>query len=244
MHDSDPDVSIVIPCLNEEPLLERSVSEIRQVMDQTRHRYELVLVDDGSTDRTRDIIEKLEAQSPHDTRHLYHAINSGRGRTVVDGLRAARGRIAGFLDIDLEVHARYIPSMIAAIDSGSCDAAIAYRIYKLGPSSLLRGLFTWGYRKLVGALFALPVRDTESGFKFFHREKILPLLSQTRDPGWFWDTEIMVVANDHGLRVREIPCLFIRRNDKPSHVRIIRDSFRYLVSLRRFLKERSGRSPS
>jgi GT2 family glycosyltransferase len=87
------------------------------------------------------------------------------------------------------------------------------------------------------------LRDTETGFKFFNCARALPVLESIRDPGWFWDTEFMVRAARAGLRIVEIPGAYIRRADKTSTVRGLRDSFRYfgkLLAFRRAL--RSARS--
>ncbi len=233
-----PDVSIVVPCYNEEPHLRASVAEIRNVMRNTRYTYEIIFVDDCSRDRTQAIIRRICAEDPLTCRFIMHKRNLGRGGSVCDGLLAARGRVAGFLDIDLEVHARYIPSAISAVDDGSCDVATVLRIYRtdLNPRELLRTVLSVCYRQLVRRSLGLPFKDTESGFKFFERRRILPLLGQARDQGWFWDTEIMALAYFQGLAVREIPGLFLRRKDKVSSVKILQDSLAYLQALRLFQK--------
>lgn len=231
------DVSIIIACYNEEPLLEQSVKELRQVMDQTRYSYELIFVDDCSKDKTREIIKRI-VLGQQNMRFLFHEKNKGRGGTVKDGIKMASGRIVGFLDIDLEVHARYIPSMIQAIINGY-DVVTGYRFYKvdLNPVSFLRHVLSIGYRKIMKQALKLPLNDTETGYKFFNREKILPVLEKTMNQGWFWDTEIMALAYYAGLKIIEIPCLFIRRTDKVSSVKIFKDSFDYLIALRSFKKE-------
>jgi len=226
------DVSIVIPALNEGRLLTDSISEIVQVMQQTTYRFELIFVDDGSTDRTPQRIKKWVTRDPR-IRALFHECRMGRGQAVVDGIREARGRYVGFLDIDLEVHARYIPTMLLALEHGY-DVAIAYRIYKIRLDNLIRVICTKGYRQLVWWALRLPIRDTETGFKFFRRDRILPVLDETKAPGWFWDTEVMAYCAYRGLKITEIPSLFIRRRDKQSSVRVVRDSIDYARSLWRF----------
>jgi hypothetical protein len=94
-----------------------------------------------------------------------------------------------------------------------------------------------GYSFLVRKLLATSLRDTETGCKFFRREALLPVLDEIRDPGWFWDTEFMLRAERRGLRIVEIPGAYVRRYDKRSTVRGIRDSFRYLFRLLSFRRE-------
>lgn len=228
------DLSVVIACYQEEGHLEDSVQQLCATLDQLGRRYELVFLEDKSRDRTAEIIRKIVAGKPH-FRAVYHDVNVGRGGTVTEGFRLAKGRIVGFLDIDLEVHCSFLPSVLAAIDAGA-DGATAFREYAVGmrPTSILRHVLSRGYRWLFRTMFAVPFRDPETGFKFFRRDKILPVVVQTRDKAWFWDSEIMVLAHQAGLKITEVPCRFVRRADKQSTVRIVRDVWRYLVAIRAF----------
>lgn len=230
------DVSIIIPCYNEEAILEDSVKEIVRVMDQTRCSWELIFIDDRSHDQTPLLLKKLVADQPN-ARAIFHQQNVGRGGTASEGLSLAQGRVIGFLDIDLEVHARYIPTMVQAIDGGY-DVATALRIYRvpLRWDDLLRNVLSVGYRWLVKHYLKLPFQDTEAGFKFFRAERIRPLLTHAQSRGWFWDTEIMALAHRAQLRVIEIPCVFVRRYDKASTVRPFRDSWAYLRALLEFTR--------
>jgi dolichyl-phosphate beta-glucosyltransferase len=158
---------------------------------------------------------------------------------VTDGFRAARGAITGYIDVDLEVHSRYIPSLVRAIERGA-DVATLRRIYAFQLRSLDRYFMSRGYSYLVRRLLGVGFADTETGYKFFRRETVLPLLDEIEDPGWFWDTEFMVRAARRGLKMVEIPGAYIRRKDKTSTVSGVRDSLRYfrqLVRFRRRLQE-------
>ncbi len=229
-----PELSLVIACYREEGHLRQSVAEIEATLRQAGISHELVFVEDCSPDRTADLVRDLVRDQPH-MQATFHRRNVGRGGSVGEGFRLARGQIVGFLDIDLEVHCRHVPAMVAAIRAGR-DGAIAYREYAVGWSlrGLVRHVLSWGYRLLFRSLFRAPYRDTETGCKFFRRAAILPVLEQTRDRGWFWDTEIMVLAHRAGLDVVEIPCPFVRRDDKQSTVRICRDVWAYLRALSGF----------
>ncbi len=226
-----PELSVVLACYNEAEILERSFAEIRDTLEDMKRPYEVLFVDDVSRDRTRDLIAKIvEENAGLDLRVLLHERNRGRGQTVTDGFRAARGKIAGYLDVDLEVHCRYIPSLVRAIERGA-DVATVRRIYAFQLLSLDRYLMSRGYSFLVRKLLAVPFRDTETGFKFFRREAALPVLDEIHDPGWFWDTEFMVRAGRRGLRIEEVPGAYLRRYDKTSTVHGLRDSARYFAKL-------------
>lgn len=232
------DLSVVIPCYNEAPILAESLPELLAALRGMRLTSELILVDDASRDGTVSLLEECRRQHTDiPIQIIRHTTNMGRGRTVADGWRAARGRIVGYLDIDLEVHARYVPAMVDAIDRQGADGAVAWRMYKMTWSVLVRALCSKSYHLLVRGMLRLPFKDTETGFKFFKREAVLPWLETVRHPGWFWDTELMARAWFQGLRIAEIPCLFIRRTDKRSSVRVFRDAWGYLVALVRFKRQ-------
>ncbi len=238
-----PELSVVLACYNEAEILMASFAEIWDTLEEMKRPYEILFIDDVSRDRTRELIAKIVKENPGiDLRVILHDQNRGRGQTVTDGFRAARGRIAGYLDVDLEVHCRYIPSLVRAIDRGA-DVATVRRIYAFQLLSLDRYVMSRGYSFLVRELLGVRFRDTETGFKFFRREAALPVLDEIHDPGWFWDTEFMVRAGRRGLRIEEVPGAYIRRYDKTSTVRGLRDSVRYfakLLAFRRALR-REGR---
>ena len=229
-----PRVSVVLACYNEAEHIERSFAEIRDTLTQTGWPFEILLVDDVSRDATREILQRIVESHRHlDLRLILHDRNQGRGATVTDGFRASRGTVAGYLDVDLEVHCRYIPSLVRAIERGA-DIATVQRIYAFQLGSLDRYFMSRGYSFLVRHLLGVPFRDTETGYKFFRRETVLPLLDEIEDEGWFWDTEFMARAARRGFRVAEVPGAYIRRDDKTSTVRGVRDSARYFRQLLRF----------
>ena len=233
----------MLACYNEAEHLRESFREIRDVLLELHQPFEVIFVDDVSRDDTRLILKEIQEANPDlDLRVILHETNRGRGTTVDDGFRAARGAIAGFLDVDLEVHARYIPSLVRAIERGA-DVATVRRIYAFQLGSLDRYVMSRGYSWLVRLLLGVKIRDTETGYKFFRRERLLPVLDAIADPGWFWDTEFMVRAERRGLRIEEIPGAYVRRGDKTSTVRGLRDSVRYFGKLLAFRRELDAGRP-
>jgi glycosyltransferase AglD len=234
------ELSVVIACYNEKVVLWDSVSELIKVINGTRYynSYELIFVDDCSKDNTIDLILDLMGNFPQVKMTLIrHEKNTGRGRTVTDGIEAANGRLVGFLDIDLETPAHYIPAALKELENGY-DVVTAQRVYKMIHWTLFyRQILSVGYHKLQHSVLHLPLRDTEVGFKFFRRERILPILKKCQDQGWFWDTEIMARSYFAGLKIKEIPSLFIKRYDKKSTVRILPDTIDYFKKLYLFRRE-------
>lgn len=229
------DLSLIIPCFNEQKILDVSLIEIENVLKNSRLSYETILIDDKSKDETAKILKKYEKRKNYSV--YYHLINQGRGKTVRDGIMIAKGKVVGFIDVDLEVSPLYIPYFVDRILKQEADVVTGHRIYRDSIVSLHRMILSRGYSVLVRKLLSINLNDTEAGYKFFSRRKILSVLRKTKNPGWFWDTEIMALAYYEKLIIKEIPVLFIRRFDKKSAVNVVPDAVSYFINLYRFRKK-------
>ncbi|MDQ6987132.1 MAG: glycosyltransferase [Mariprofundaceae bacterium] len=227
------DISIVVACYNEAAHIRKSLPELVSVLDKTGLMYELIIIDDCSQDNTVDVLRQIIAQlgvAADRVTLKVHAANVGRGGTVSEGFRLATGELVGYLDIDLEIGPWYLLPALAKISAEQLDGVIAQRIYKLDfhATVLVRQWMSIMFRKLSHATLKLPLTDVAGGFKFFKRDKILPILDDCRSEHWFWDTELVYIACRKGLKIDEIPVLFLRRPVKKSTVRIIPDTLRQL----------------
>ena len=241
--DTAYDVSIVIPCYQDEWHIVKSVKEISSVMKTTPYKFEMIFVDDASADKTKEMILYIEQNFP-DVRYVMHEKNTGRGRAFCDGAKIAKGNYVGFLDIDLEVSASYLPEVLKKLDEGN-HVVIVNRSYRIVPtfSFLIRQFSSVFYKKLASAVFHIPPLDTESGFKFFKRESLFALLPQVRSDRWFFDTEIMVLAHLAGQKITQVEGIYKRNPEKTSTVRLFADSidqFSELLKLKRRLKNLSS----
>lgn len=244
MKDTGLDLSLIIACYNEAQHLRESVSEVVHVLDRCRLQAELIFVEDCSSDGTASILDAVvqELATTHPmlpVKVLRHDVNKGRGATVRDGMLAATGRVMGFIDIDLEVHARYIPDFVRAVDNGF-DVATGFRVYHVDGNNLIRHFMSVGYRALMRRAISTTLLDTETGYKFFKRQTCQDILARTRTDGWFWDTEMMILCERSGLRITEIPVAFVRRLDKRSTVRVLPDTVDYVKRLVEFRVRLAG----
>ncbi len=232
------DVSVILPCYNEAGYLRHAVETIREVMDQTRYSYEIIIVEDESTDGTGDIAKSLSEQS-QDVVWLHRKGRGGRGSAVAHAIGLARADICGFIDVDLETPAHYIPALILAIEKGA-DISSAVRVFKVNRYQLVRLpklLVHYGAMVLIRYLLKIPLQDTEAGCKFFRRERILPVLGQVKDHHWFWDTESIVRPYYEGHRIEEIQTLFIPDYSRKSKVHLVLDSIGHFAKLLEFRRE-------
>jgi glycosyltransferase involved in cell wall biosynthesis len=227
------DLTLVLPCYNERDVFAGSVARIVDVLESSKLSYELIFVDDKSRDNTVSLIKKACGRYKR-TRAIFHAANAGRGAAVMDGIKVARGAVVGFIDIDCEVGPEYIPQMVRTIIKKRADVVIGKRVYRSSVGSLVREVLSRGYQWISDVMIGTQGLDTETGYKFFRRSKIVPILGAIEHTGWFWDTEIMVRCLRAGLVVTQEPVLFVRRFDKQSSVRILQDTWQYLVHLIQF----------
>lgn len=225
-------LSLVIPCYKEAEHLEKSLPRVVSVLSTLKKNFEIVIIDDCSTDGTHEIIDSfIKNNKSLPIQFIKHKKNVGRGGTVAEGIMHSKGEIVGFIDIDLEISPKYIPQCVEIISSKKEDVVVGKRYYPFLLGSFHRYIASKVYSLFVRTLLRLPISDTEAGYKFFRKEKILPILPLVKDKKWFWDTEIIAVSAEKKLRVSEINVLFERRNDKTSTVRFFRDSFEYLKCL-------------
>src|SRR5262249_20135165 len=120
---NDLDLSIVIPCFNEAPHLRGSAETVIGTLGDLRYRYEIIFVDDGSRDETLVVLEGICADWPK-CRIIKHGRNRGRGAAFKTGFAEARGRIVGFIDIDLQIAPHYLAPLIREIDSNQASVAV------------------------------------------------------------------------------------------------------------------------
>lgn len=233
------DLSIILPCYNEAKVLRKTVLAIRNVLEKTIYKYEIIIAEDGSNDGTDQIAKELSLEF-NNVIWLHRDERLGRGSAVSAAIKKSRGRIAGFIDVDLETPVHYIYPLVLEIEDGA-DIATCIRIFKLNKYQLFHRLSKvashYCYLWLVRTLLRVNLNDTEAGFKFFKREQILPLLDEIKDKHWFWDTEIMVRSYYKGYKIKEIPTLFLPDHRRVSKVNLLKDSYDYLFNLLRFKKE-------
>lgn len=226
------DFSLILPCYNEGPTFEESVGKIVKELNRTKKRWEIIFVEDKSLDETKQTLEKL-LKKINGARAIFHKKNMGRGKSVMDGIQASSSPICGFMDVDCEISPSYIPLFIQEVKNGA-SIAVGKRFYEKGWKSISRVVTSKVYANLVKFLLNLPISDTEAGFKFFNRSRILKIISKTHDHGWFWDTEICARAYYEKIKVSEIPVLFVRRLDKKSTVNLLSDSVNYFTKIIKF----------
>lgn len=230
-------VTIVLPAFNAAESIGATIDGLRAELAPLCRTLELVVVDDGSTDNTADVVRGLQAASP-DIRLVRNVRNLGKGMSVYVGVLAARQPKVCFTDADLPfTHGSYAKVVQLALDG--CPFAAGSR--RMPQSEILVRMEVLGYaarRHFVGVVFntivrlllALPYRDTQCGLKAFDRAVAIDLFRRLRSPRFLFDIELLVAAHELGIEVVEVP-VCIAYNDFKSSVRLAEDSTRMLVGL-------------
>jgi dolichyl-phosphate beta-glucosyltransferase len=231
------DLSVVVPCLNEETRLPGSLAAALTYLEATGREHELILVDDGSRDRTPELIR--EAESAHaSVRGVFLRPNRGKGRAVAEGVAASAGRLVLVSDADFSAPIDELPRLEAAIDAGT-DVAIGSRA-KRGSREvdqpLHRRAMGKGFNLMVQATLLPGIWDTQCGFKLFRGEVARDLLARLRTDGFAYDVEVLYSARRSGCVVSEIPVRWI--NSPTTRVQAVRHSREMLMDL---LRIRLGR---
>jgi dolichyl-phosphate beta-glucosyltransferase len=202
------DLSIIIPAFNEEARLPKTLDAVIAYAQSRPYRTEIMVVDDGSTDRTAEIVSSYSQTYPA-PRLVSNAGNRGKGYSVRHGMLEAAGEIALFTDADLSTPIEEADKLIAAIREQNFDAAIGSRAVDRSTiqvhQSAIREMAGIFFNRMVQWILNIQLSDTQCGFKAFRRERTRIIFEQQRIERFGFDPEILYLAKRHGLRVAEIP---------------------------------------
>ena len=234
-----PELTIVIPAYNEEGRVGETLSAITHFIARRGKPFEVIVVDDGSTDDTAGIIERYAAESSN-VRLLRNRTNRGKGYSVRRGMLAGRGQRLLFSDADLSTPIEEIQKLEAAIEDGY-DIAIGSRGLAASDLEIRQPWWREGMGKAFGAirrLLALPdIRDSQCGFKLFSRRAVETIFPRQQMEGFAFDVEILLIARRHGLKIAEVPVRW--RHSPDSKVHPIRSSLSMLLDLLRLRRRAS-----
>jgi glycosyltransferase involved in cell wall biosynthesis len=230
MTESAPDLSIIIPAYNEELRLPSTLEKIASFLRQEPTIAEVLVVDDGSSDKTVAVAESFREKIPR-LRVISNGTNRGKGYSVKHGSLEARGRIALFTDADLSAPIEESRKLVDAVRTH--DVAIGSRAMNRGlievHESLFREFAGIVFNKIVRFILWLPFVDTQCGFKAFRMERCRVLFEQQTIERFGFDPELLYLARRHGLSVVEVP---VRWSHSPAtKVSMMRDSVQMFVDV-------------
>ena len=235
MAESPLQLSIVVPCYNEEERLPRTIEAIERYFAGKQISYELILVDDGSSDGTR-LVQQAAAERNPAVRLEALPRNRGKGRALAEGVAVARGAEILVTDADLSTPIEELDKLRAALHGGA-GVAIGSRALRASRVEISQP----AYRVMMGKVFNLLVQavllpgiwDTQCGFKLFRADVAHEVFAHLTTDGFGYDPEVLYRAKKRGVKISEVPVVW--RNSSPTKVMPIKssvDMFKHVVRIR------------
>jgi dolichyl-phosphate beta-glucosyltransferase len=226
------EISIIVPAYNEEALIQSTLEGLRSYLRTRPESFEIVIVDDGSRDRTIALIEEWQSSNDVSLKLLINPANRGKGFSVRRGVQESCGRFIIFMDADLPYELHAIDDFLKALREGH-DLAVGSRVL---PSSSVRGVsavrylagqvFSW----LEQAVLATGLADTQCGFKAFNAAAAREIFRRVTIDGFGFDVEMIYVARRLKYSIQPVAVQMIDRH-RASRVRLVDDSVKMFINL-------------
>jgi putative flippase GtrA len=229
-----PVLDVVIPVHNEEADLERCVRRLHHYLSTTvPYTFQITVADNASSDATLAIAQALAAEMP--AVNVLHVEDKGRGLALRTAWSRSVSPVLSYMDVDLSTDLAAVLPLVAPLITGHSDIAIGTRFGR--GARVVRGFkreaISRGYNLLLRGTLAARFSDAQCGFKAIRAEPAAALLPLVRDTGWFFDTELLVLAQRAGLRIHEVPVDWV--DDPDSRVHIIPTAIADLKGIARLI---------
>jgi len=214
-----PVVDIVVPVYNEEQALAHSIERLHTYLEaRFPFTWRVTIADNASTDATAAIAADLAARLPHV--RTIHLDEKGRGRALRTAWTGSDAAVVAYMDVDLSTDLDALLPLVAPLVSGHSDVAIGCR---LSPAASVarapkRELISRTYNLLLRSVLATRIHDAQCGFKAVRSDIARRLLPAVQDDGWFFDTEMLLLAERNGLRIHEVPVDWVDDPDSRVHI--------------------------
>lgn len=233
-------VDVVIPVLNEAHVLAKSVAMVRKFLSENlARRWRVVIVDNGSMDGTDRVAQELTRQ--YDDVGFVHLDQRGRGRALRMAWTQSTAAIVSYMDVDLSMELAALPRAVQALAEEGYDIAIGSRLMRASRTkrSFKREFISRMYNVFVKLVLFTKFSDAQCGFKVVTRQVVDHIVPQIKDQSWFFDTEMLVLAERQGYRIKDLPVKWDEDDD--SRVKIVKtawDDIKGVLRLRRLLWSR------
>lgn len=232
-------ILIAIPVYNEESILAENVTKILDFLKKNiAEEWQIIIADNNSNDQTGEIGKNLEKKYP-EIKYLYIS-EKGKGRAIRSAWETGEADVYIFMDADLATDLSSLPALIAAIGRENFDLAAGARFHKDSRvnRSLLRKFISQAYRFALHFTLGLKTKDAPCGFKAVNRRVVQNILPQIKNNEWFFDTEMVALAEKENYRIKETPIIWTehKKIGRKSRVNFIKVSLGYLKEIWRLKK--------
>lgn len=232
-------LSIVIPTYNEEENIKELLSKTHSVLDTFSVSHELIVVDDGSNDKTREIVKNFKNSIP-EIILIERDHERGLASAMVRGYNTARGKYLGAMDADLAHNPDYLPSMLAIIELGEADFVIGSRYVRgaeFKGKPLLNKIASKVGQYVIQIILGLKIKDTSNNYRIFRRELWENITNSLHPDGNIMLTEIVYLAHKKQFRICEIPIVYMERRAGKSKLSVFVETKKFFQNI---WKIRSG----
>jgi glycosyltransferase involved in cell wall biosynthesis len=212
--DDAPSLSVVIPAYNEEASIEKCITTLETVLRQITTDFEVIVVDDGSQDRTAQILDELSRSRPH-LLAIHHGRNRGLGAGLRSGFAKCSKSLTFYSDADLPFDFAELVRAIRVMQIKSADVVAGFR-HDRTSEGLRRILYSFTYNWLIRLLFGLKIRDVNFSFKLLRTDRLHAM--DLRSEGSFIDAEMMIYADRLGLFICQMGVDYFKRRHGHSHL--------------------------
>jgi glycosyltransferase involved in cell wall biosynthesis len=229
LYESEFDLSVILPAFNEENNIRTIINRLTKTLNKLKLTYELIIVDDGSTDGTKKCAIEC-ANNKINLKIITYKGNMGKGYAIKKGFEFANGNIVLFLDCDLDIQPEQINGYLKALNYGEIVIASKRHPKSVVEVSLVRKSLSYFFHALVNIMTGLKVNDTQTGLKAVQRKPLLPVFSVLTIRQFAFDVELLVVARLNDLTIVEMP-VKIKINDRGFKIQSIWDMFLDLMRI-------------
>ncbi len=235
-------VDVVIPVYNEEHVLAQSIETLHSFLSTNLpHIWRIVIADNASTDGTLAVAERLATEHPEVA--PFHIPQKGRGRALRATWLGSEADVLTYMDVDLSTDLSFFPPLVAAIADEDYDVAIGSRLKKGAETarSFRREFISRTYNVIIRGLMRTHFIDAQCGFKAISRQAAQEIIPHIKNEEWFFDTELLILAEKGGYRLKEIPVAW--REDPDTRVNIRKTAMEDLRGLTRMRFTRIPKKP-
>jgi dolichyl-phosphate beta-glucosyltransferase len=214
-----PYLSVIIPAFNEADRLGATLNSCSKYLLRQPYSYEIIVIDDGSTDKTRELVEASKLSTPN-LILITLPTNKGKGAAVKAGMLAAHGEYRLFMDADNSTDISQIEKLLPYLEQGYDITIGSRRIagaeikVKQNP---LRDFLGWVFRTLVHMLIPLGIEDTQNGFKLFSAKAAEEIFPKLLSKSWSFDVEVLLKAKKMSFKIKEVPIIWINDGRSKLH---------------------------
>lgn len=222
-----PSVTVVIPVYNEASTIHSNISSISEQIKNILSGATVIVVDDGSSDGTKQALLKLGHES-NSVKVIINEEHKGKGYALLTGAKAAQSDIVCFLDCDLSIDTKYVKALVDKIEEGF-DVAIASRFTRDGVNEAIftRSFVSFVFRIMRRMIVGLPkIADTQCGCKAFKREVLATTFQRTVIDGFCYDLELLYLLHKADYKIAEIPIKIQAQTLRKSRVSVVNESWR------------------